>query len=236
MTGASLTGVMVTAVVCVVHRSGEAPSQTRTETSQLAGGVGPAGVKAYAPVLALMLPPHVSAGPTDHVAPGPSGSDAMASYVYATSSVALVAAALVITGASFTGVMVTVVVCVAHRPGDPPSQTRTEISQLAGGVGPAGVKAYAPVPALMLPPHVSAGPTDHVAPGPSGSDMVALYVYATSSVAVVAAALVMTGASFTGVMVTIVVCVAHRSGEAPSQTVTSTTQLGGGVGPTGMNE
>src|SRR5512146_1488604 len=101
------------------------------------------------------------------------------------------------TGASLTGVMVTVVVCVAHRSGDPPSQTRTETSQLAGGVGPPGVKAYAPVPALMAPPHVSAGPTDHVAPGPSGSDTVALYVYATSPVAVAAALLVMTGASFT---------------------------------------
>src|SRR5512146_3311540 len=123
-----------------------------------------------------MAPPHVSAGPMDHVAPGPSGSDTVASYVYATSSVALVAAVLVMIGASFTGVMVTVVVCVTHRSGDPPSQTRTEISQLAEGVGPAGVKAYAPVLALMLPPHVSAGPIDHVAPGPSGSDTVALYV------------------------------------------------------------
>src|SRR5512133_3804266 len=163
-----------------------------------------------------MLPPHVSAGPTDHVAPGPSGSDAVALYVYATSSVAVAAAVLVMTGASLTPAMVTVVVCVAHRSGDPPSQTRTETSQLAGGVGPAGVKAYAPVPALMVPPHVSAGPMDHVAPGPSGSDAVALYVYATSSVAVVAAELVMAGASLTGVMVTVVVCDAHRSGDPPS--------------------
>src|SRR5512146_3422998 len=95
MTGASLPGVMVTVVVCVAHRSGVPPSHTLTSTTQLAGGVGPAGVKAYAPVLALMLPPRVSAGPTDPGAPGPSGSDAMASYVYATSSVALAAAALV---------------------------------------------------------------------------------------------------------------------------------------------
>ena len=50
---------------------------------------------------------------------------------------AVVAAVLVMTGASLTGVMVTVVVCVAHRSGDPPSQTRTETTQLAGGVGPA---------------------------------------------------------------------------------------------------
>src|SRR5512132_3900392 len=120
-----------------------------------------------------MVPPHVSAGPTDHVAPGPSGSDAAASYVQSTSSVAVAAAVLVMTGASLTGVMVTVVVCVAHRSGDPPSQTRTEISQLAGGVGPTGVKAYAPVLALMVPPHVSASPTDHVAPGPSRSDAAA---------------------------------------------------------------
>src|SRR5512140_2164070 len=236
MTGASLTGVMVTVVVCVAHCSGDPPSQTRTETSQLAGGVGTAGVKAYAPVPALMLPPHVSAGPMDHVAPGPSGSDAAALYVYATSSVAVVAAVLVMTGASFTGVMVTVVVCVAHRSGDPPSHTLTSTTQLAGGVGPAGVKAYAPVPALMLPPHVSAGPTDHVAPRPSGSDAVALYVYATSSVALAAAVLVMTGASLTSVMVTVVVCVAHRSGDPPSHTLTSATQLAGGVGPAGVNE
>src|SRR5512140_1130731 len=140
-----------------------------------------------------MLPPHVSAGPTDHVAPGPSGSDSVASYVYATSSVAVVAAELVMTGASLTGVMVTVVVCVAHRSGDPPSQTVTSTTQLAGGVGPAGVKVYSPVLALMVPPHVSAGPMDHVVPGPSGSDTVALYVYATSSVAVVAAVLVWVG-------------------------------------------
>src|SRR5512140_352838 len=159
MTGASLSGVMVTVVVCVAHRFGPPPSHTVTETSQLAGGVGPAGVKAYAPVPALMVPPHVSAGPMDHVAPGPSGSDAVALYVYATSSVAA-GGVLVMTGASFTGVMVTVVVCVAHRSGDPPSQTLTSTTQLAGGVGPAGVKAYAPVLALMLPPHVSAGPTD----------------------------------------------------------------------------
>src|SRR5512139_3877144 len=123
-----------------------------------------------------MVPPHVSAGPMDHVAPGPSGSDAVAAYAYATSSVAVVAAVLVMAGASLTGVMVTVVVCVAHKSGVPPSQTRTETSQLAGGVGPMGVKAYAPVLALMVPPHVSAGPTDHVAPGPSGSDAAALYV------------------------------------------------------------
>src|SRR5512133_1370579 len=123
-----------------------------------------------------MAPPHVSAGPMDQVAPGPSGSDTVALYVYATSSVAVVAAVLVMTGASFPGVMVTVVVCVAHCSGDPPSQTRTETSQLAGGVGPTGVKAYAPLLALMLPPHVSAGPMDHVAPGPSGSDAVASYV------------------------------------------------------------
>src|SRR5512132_2941057 len=122
-----------------------------------------------------MVPPHVSASPMDHVAPGPSGSDAVALYVYATSSMAA-GGVLVMTGASFTGVMVTVVVCVAHRSGDPPSQTRTETSQLAGGVGPAGVKAYAPVLALMLPPHVSASPMDHVAPGPSGSDAAASYV------------------------------------------------------------
>src|SRR5512133_2201862 len=140
------------------------------------------------------------------------------------------------TGASLTGVMVTIVVCVAHRSGDPPSHTLTSTTQLAGGVGPAGVKAYAPVPALMVPPHVSAGPMDHVAPGPSGSDAVALYVYATSSVAVCTAVLVMTGASFTGVMITVVVCVAHRSGEAPSQTRTETTQLAGGVGPNGVNQ
>src|SRR5512146_1525650 len=236
MTGASFTGVMVTVVVCVAHRSGVAPSQTLTSTMQLAGGVGPAGVKAYAPVLALMLPPHVSAGPTDHVAPGPSGSDSAALYVYAMSSVAVAGAVLVMSGASFTGVMVTVVVCVAHRSGVPPSHTRTSTTQLAGGVGPTGVKAYAPVPALMLPPHVSAGPIDHVAPGPSGSDAVASYVYATSSIAVVAAVLVMTGASLTGVMVTVVVCVAHWTGEPPSQTSTETTQLAGGVGPTGVNE
>ena len=61
-------------------------------------------------------------------------------------------------------------------------------------------------------------------------------MYATSSVAVVAAVLVMTGASLTGVMVTVVVCVAHRSGDPPSQTLTSTTQLAGGVGPAGVNE
>src|SRR5512132_3473921 len=123
-----------------------------------------------------MLPPHVSAGPTDHIARGPSGSDAVALYVYATSSVAVAAAVLVMSGASFTGVMVTVVVCVAHRSGEAPSQTLTSTTQLAQGVGPAGVKAYAPVPALMVPPHVSAGPMDHVAPGPSGSDMLASYV------------------------------------------------------------
>src|SRR5512133_2416929 len=173
MTGASFTAVMLTVVVCVAHRSGDPPSQTLTSTTQLAGGVGPTGVKAYAPVPALMLPPHVSAGPTDHVAPGPSGSDTVALYVYATSSMAVVAAVLVMTGASLAGVMVTVVVCVAHRSGDPPSQTRTETTQLAAGVGPAGVKVYAPVLALMVPPHVSAGPMDHVAPGPSGSDAVA---------------------------------------------------------------
>src|SRR5512132_4137652 len=109
-----------------------------------------------------MVPPHVSAGPMDHVAPGPSGSDAVALYVYATSSVAVVAAALVMTGAAFTGVMVTVVVCVAHKSGDPPSQTRTETSQLAGGVGPAGVNVYSPVAELMLPPQVSASPMDQV--------------------------------------------------------------------------
>src|SRR5512145_2315307 len=141
-----------------------------------------------------MLPPHVSADPTDHVAPGPSGSDAVALYAYATSSVAVAAAVLVMAGASFTGVMATVVVCVAHWSGDPPSHTLTSTMQLAEGVGPTGMKAYAPVLALMLPPQVSAAPTDHVAPGPSGSDAVALYAYATSSVAVAAAVLVMTGA------------------------------------------
>src|SRR5512133_1716430 len=109
---------------------------------------------------------------------------------------AVAGAVLVMTGASFTAAMVTVVVCVAHRSGDPPSQTRTETSQLARGVGPAGVKLYAPVLALILPPPVSAGPPDHVAPGPSGSVAVALYVYATSSVAVATALLVMTGGSF----------------------------------------
>src|SRR5512140_1727956 len=120
-----------------------------------------------------MVPPHVSASPTDHVAPGPSGSDTVALYAYGTSSVAA-GGVLVMTGASFTAVMLTVVVCVAHRSGDPPSHTLKSTTQLAGGVGPAGVKAYAPVLALRVPPHVSAGPTDHVAPGPSGSDTVAL--------------------------------------------------------------
>src|SRR5512132_3591705 len=52
-----------------------------------------------------------------------------------------------------------------------------------------------------------------------------------SCVAVAAAVLVMIGASLTGVMVTVVVCVAHRSGAPPSHTLTSTTQLAGGVGP-----
>src|SRR5512146_3570856 len=114
MTGASVTGVMVTVVVCVAHRSGDPPSQTLTSTTQLAGGVGPAGVKAYAPVLVLMLPPHVSAGPTDHVAPGPSGSDAMASYVYATSSVAQVGGASGRVRASISVVAVAVVDCGAR--------------------------------------------------------------------------------------------------------------------------
>jgi len=82
----------------------------------------------------------------------------------------------------------------------------------------------------MLPPHVSAGPTDHVAPGPSGSDTAGLYVYATSSIAVMAALLVMTGGVVDRVMVTVVVCVAHKSGDPPSHTLTSTTQFAGGVG------
>ncbi len=70
-----------TVIVCTVQAFGDPLSQTLTATMQLAGGVGAAGVKVYAPVLALMLPPHVSAGPMDHVAPGPSGSDTVASYV-----------------------------------------------------------------------------------------------------------------------------------------------------------
>src|SRR5512140_143546 len=137
MTGASLSGVMVTVVVCVAHCSGVPPSQTCTETSQLAGGVGPAGVKAYAPVPALMVPPHVSAGPMDHVAPGPSGSDAVALYVYATSSVAVVAAVLVMTGASLSSVMVSV--------------SASELLRGSGSVNPAGVATLATLISRPIP-------------------------------------------------------------------------------------
>src|SRR4051812_7768627 len=120
-----------------------------------------------------MPPPQVSPAPTDHVAgSGPSGSDTIALYVYGVPSVAVVGAALEMVGALFTAVMFTVVFCVVHWFGVPPSQTCTEMTQLAGGTGPACVNVKTPVPALMLPPHVFAAVNDHVTDGPSGSDAV----------------------------------------------------------------
>jgi hypothetical protein len=71
-----------------------------------------------------------------------------------------------------TEVMVIVDVCVPHAP--LLSQTWIARTQLAATTGPSGVNVYLPV-ALIEPSHVStADTTDHVAPEPSGSDMVAL--------------------------------------------------------------
>src|SRR5947209_5981631 len=120
-------------------------------------------------------------------------------------------------GALLTAAIVTVVVCVAQRLGVAPSQNFIETTQLDRGTGPAGVDANAPVPGLMLPPQVCDAVSDQVAPGPSGSADVALYVYATASVAVVGALLVIDGAAFTTVTVT--VPVADSSGVPLSTTV-----------------
>ena len=97
--GASLTGVMVTVVVWVAHRSGFPPSQTSIERVQLAAGTGPAGVNVKTPVLATIAPPQVSVASTVQVWVGPPGSVTFASYVKSTSSVAPPGAVL-ITGAT----------------------------------------------------------------------------------------------------------------------------------------
>ena len=79
-------------------------------------------------------------------------------------------AVLSITGALLIGVMVTVVVCTTHSFGVPPSQTWMPTSHEAGGVGPVGVKLYAPVPATMAAPAQVLVPASvHVWPRPSGS-------------------------------------------------------------------
>jgi hypothetical protein len=79
----------------------------------------------------------VSAGPTPHVAVGPSGSLTLVSYEYRVSSVAVNGALVVMTGSSLTGVIVIVAVSVSDSS---PSDTTISSVQLAGGVGPAGVK------------------------------------------------------------------------------------------------
>jgi hypothetical protein len=91
------------------------------------------------------------------------------------SSVAVVAAVLLMTGASLTAAIVTVALCTAeHRFGVAPSQICTATTQLAGGVGPAGVNENAPVAATMEPAQVCVGVTRlQVCPGPSGSLRVA---------------------------------------------------------------
>ncbi len=201
MTGASFVALIVIVVVWVAHRSGVPLSHTWTASVQDDGGVGPVGVKLNTPVLGTMLPPQVCAGNKVHTTPGPSMSERVALYVYATSSVAVVDGVLVITGASFTALIVIVVVWVAHRSGVPLSHTWTASVQDDGGVGPAGVKLNAPVVGEIVPPQVCAGNKVHTTPGPSMSERVALYVYATSSVAVVDGVLVITGASFTAMPV-----------------------------------
>jgi hypothetical protein len=70
------------------------------------------------------------------------------------SSVAVVEAELLIAGALFTAVIVTVVDCVADKFGVPPSVTRMATTQLAGGTGPVGVNVKTPVPGLIDPAQV----------------------------------------------------------------------------------
>jgi hypothetical protein len=140
MTGAVLTGVIVTVVFCVPQRSGDAPSQTCTATTQLAGGVGPVGVKLNTPVDAAMEPPQVCVSVTRlQVTPGPSGSVLAARYVYNVASVAVVGAVLVICGVSLTAVTLTVnwrVIRSQPPLAEPPSSnTPTVISALPDWLG-----------------------------------------------------------------------------------------------------
>ena len=113
------------------------------------------------------------------------------------------------------------------------SHTVSETSQLAAGTGPAGVNVYTPA-ASTAPPQVSAPSRLQIALGPSRSSTTAAYWYGTSSVAVGPATLGMVGPSLTAVMVTVVVWVTHCSGAPPSHTVTLTSQLAAGTGPTGV--
>jgi hypothetical protein len=82
-------------------------------------------------------------------------------------SVALVDAVLLIVGASLVPIEVIVAVCCAHRPA--PSQTCSASTHDAGGTGPSSLNAMAPVPLLMVPPHVCVPRCDQVRLVPSGS-------------------------------------------------------------------
>ena len=106
---------------------------------------------------------------SDQVWPVPSASVAFASYEYRMSSVAVVGAVLSMTGASLTPPIVTVVVWIAQRLGDPRSQTRIDTTQDGGGVGDAGVKVKTPVPATIDPPQVCKPSSVQLWPTPSGS-------------------------------------------------------------------
>ena len=70
------------------------------------------------------------------------------------SSVAVVGPVLVNTGGLLVGVIVIVVVWVAHRFGVPRSQTWIDRTQLGNGIGPVGVKVRTPVAAPIEPPQV----------------------------------------------------------------------------------
>jgi hypothetical protein len=109
------------------------------------------------------------------VALSPSFATSVPGVVVSSATVSVPFAA---TGASLTGVIVTVVSWLAQAPGGgaAPSQTWIETTQDAAGAGPTGVNEYSPVVGLIEPPQVLLPVRVQFVAGPSGSAEVALYV------------------------------------------------------------
>src|SRR5271169_5940165 len=252
-TGASATGVTVTAMVCAAEVAVEVPSLEAavTDSTMLvspAVTVRPASwpaVSVQLPLWLLVPADNVASLATPLIVTDPSVSSASAAMsVMASATVApsftVTGPGTVTTGASATGVTVTAMVCAAEVAVEVPSleaavTDSTMLVSPAVTVTPAScaaVRVQLPLWLLVPADSVASLATPLIVTDPSvSSASAAMSVMASATVApsftVTGPGTVTTGASATGVTVTAMVCAAEVAVEVPSPeaAVTDSTML-----------
>ena len=211
ITGASFTSVTVTATFCEEDNpSGSVAVTIRSKT--LSPFASPAVSKSGAPTklitpAASIANKAASAPVREKVNVSPSTSVAVAEEAAVWFSATDTAAALVITGSSFTSVTVTATACVVVTV---PSEAFTIMSKtLSAPASPGISKSGAPIKVMTPAPSIANKAASvpvkvKVMASPSASVAAAVKAPVWFSATDTAAALVITGASFTSVTVTVI--------------------------------